>query len=260
MYNIEQVVYTFRGCMIDGALVTEEHISELTVVIEPNKMFPSQKKKVFYVFEEINCESKYYIVPRYWASTKFTCLQFLTNSREKMYNLQFEGCLKQEIQQTAASSCITQLKCEGGGVLSLPTGTGKTVVSLYIACALKLKTLVIVHKQILINQWTQRIKQFIPNAKIGRVQQTTVNTVECDIVVGMLQSIAMHEYDDDLFDDIGFAVFDEVHVVPTPVFSRALLKLQHIPYLLGLSATPERRDGLSKVVTGLLGQFVFNIT
>jgi superfamily II DNA or RNA helicase len=254
----DDMIYTLRGCMVDGELVTEEHISELTVVITPSMMFPNQKKKEFKVFETINFGSEivYYIIPRYWASTKFGSLQFLTNSQEQLSRLQFEGCLG-AVQKDAAEKCIKQINSEGGGVLSMPTGMGKTVIALYIACRLQVKTIVIVHKQILMNQWINRIEQFIPDARIGSIQQSRVNTVQCDILVGMLQSISMHEYDVDLFDDIGFAIFDEVHVSPTPVFSRALLKLQHIPNLLGLSATPERRDGLSEVFHWFLGPTCF---
>ena len=79
---------------------------------------------------------------------------------------------------------------------------------------------------------------------------------DCDIVVGMLQSIAMRDYDEYIFHDFGMVIFDEVHVVPAPVFSRALLKLC-TPYVLGLSATPERRDGLTRVIHWFVGPTFF---
>ena len=136
------------------------------------------------------------------------------------------------------------------------TVTHNTVVALYVACCLKIKTLVVVHKSFLLDQWEERIKTFVPLARIGRVQQNIEDVDECDIVVGMLQSIAMREYDDETFRDFGLVIFDEVHVVPAPVFSRALLRLS-APYMLGLSATPVRRDGLSHVIHWFIGPTFF---
>lgn len=136
------------------------------------------------------------------------------------------------------------------------TVTHNTAVALYVACIMKVKTLVVVHKQFLTDQWENRIETFVPFAKIGRLQRDMEDVHDCDIVVGMLQSIAMREYDEDLLQDFGLVIFDEVHVVPAPVFSRALLRLC-APYMLGLSATPVRRDGLSKVINWFLGPIFY---
>lgn len=136
------------------------------------------------------------------------------------------------------------------------TVTHNTVLALYIACCLKIKTLVVVHKSFLLDQWEERIKTFVPLARIGRVQQNVEDVDGRDIVVGMLQSIAMREYDDETFRDFGLVIFDEVHVVPAPVFSRALLRLS-APYMLGLSATPVRRDGLSYVIHWFIGPLFY---
>ena len=136
------------------------------------------------------------------------------------------------------------------------TVTHNTALALYVASVMKVKTLVVVHKQFLTDQWENRIETFVPFAKIGRLQRDMEDVHDCDIVVGMLQSIAMREYDEDLLQDFGLVIFDEVHVVPAPVFSRALLRLC-APYMLGLSATPVRKDGLSKVINWFLGPIFY---
>ena len=64
---------------------------------------------------------------------------------------------------------------DGGGLLEIPCGRGKTVMALKIAAELGVKTLVIVHKTFLANQWIERIRQFIPNARIGRIQGQTID-------------------------------------------------------------------------------------
>ena len=89
---------------------------------------------------------------------------------------------------------------------------------------LKVKTLVVVHKEFLVNQWKERIAQFLPNAKVGKIQSNVINTKDKDIVIGMLQSISMKEYDESVFSDFGFVIYDECHHLGAEVFSKALLK------------------------------------
>ena len=62
-------------------------------------------------------------------------------------------------------------------------------LALYIATALKKKTLVIVHKSFLLNQWIERINEFVPKAKVGKIQGQIIDIEGKDIVIGMLQSL-----------------------------------------------------------------------
>jgi superfamily II DNA or RNA helicase len=146
----------------------------------------------------------------------------------------------------------------GGGIISVPCGYGKTVLALYIAAKLNVKTLVIVHKGFLLDQWKERIEEFLPNTEIGRIQAKVANIENKDIVIGMLQSISMKEYDESIFKDFGLVIYDECHHLGAEVFSKALLKT-NFKYLLGLSATPTRLDGLSKVFEWYLGDIVYSI-
>ena len=113
----------------------------------------------------------------------------------------------------------------GGGIISVPCGYGKTVIALYIAAKLNLKTLVVVHKEFLVNQWKERIEQFIPDAEIGRIQSKIVKSQNKDIVIGMLQSISMIDYDDDLFNDFGLVIYDECHHLGAEVFSNIFVSI-----------------------------------
>ena len=74
----------------------------------------------------------------------------------------------------------------------------------------------------------------------------------------MLQSISMIEYPEDTFRDFGFVIFDECHHLGAEVFSRALFKT-NARYTLGLSATPNRSDGLTKVFHWYLGPTLYSI-
>jgi len=144
----------------------------------------------------------------------------------------------------------------GGGLLEIPCGRGKTVIALKIISLLKKKTLVIVHKGFLLNQWIERIEQFLPAAKVGRIQGQVIDIENKDIVLGMLQSLSMKEYPEDMFNSFGLTIVDECHHISSEVFSRSLQKIITF-YTLGLSATMQRKDGLSKVFKMFLGDIVY---
>jgi len=143
-----------------------------------------------------------------------------------------------------------------GGIISLPCGWGKTVIALYLISKLSVKSLIVVHKEFLLNQWKERIQEFLPEAKIGIIQQNLVDVVGKDIVICMLQSISMKEYPHWVFEDFGTVIIDEAHHISSEVFSRALPKLNS-KYMLALSATPKRKDKLEKVMEWYIGPYLF---
>jgi superfamily II DNA or RNA helicase len=144
----------------------------------------------------------------------------------------------------------------GGGLLELPCAWGKTSASLYIISQLRKKTLVIVHKEFLLNQWVERIQQFLPKARVGRIQGQIIDIEDKDIVIGMLQSLSMKEYPQSVFDSFGFTIIDEVHHISSQTFSNALFKIV-TKYMLGLSATMNRKDGTTKVFKMFLGDVIY---
>lgn len=97
------------------------------------------------------------------------------------------------------------------------TITHNTVMGLNIISKLKQKTLVIVHKEFLMNQWIERIEQFLPNARVGRIQGQKIDIENKDIVLGMLQSLSMIDYDIKLFRQFGFTIVDECFTYDTKV-------------------------------------------
>ena len=145
---------------------------------------------------------------------------------------------------------------KGGGLISLKCGGGKTVLALWIASLLKKKTIVVVHKDFLMTQWRDRILQFLPDAKIGKIQQNTIDIEDKDIVLAMVQSLSMKEYPEETFQSFGLAIFDECHHLGAETFSKALPKVAS-KYMLGLSATPNRKDGLRRVFEWYIGNMVY---
>jgi superfamily II DNA or RNA helicase len=106
------------------------------------------------------------------------------------------------------------------------------------------------------NQWIERIHQFLPCARVGKIQGQIIDIDNKDIVIGMLQSLSMKDYPASTFDSFGLTIIDEVHHISSEVFSNTLFKLV-TKYMLGLSATMNRKDGTTKVFKLFLGNVIF---
>jgi superfamily II DNA or RNA helicase len=135
------------------------------------------------------------------------------------------------------------------------TVTHNTVIALNIASLFQVKTLIVVHKGFLLNQWKERIEQFT-DSPIGIIQQNKVDIDGKHFVIGMLQSIAKDKYDSNIFADFGLVIFDEAHHAPSKYFSRAL-PLINCKKTLALSATPKRSDKLEKVLHWYFGPIIY---
>jgi superfamily II DNA or RNA helicase len=142
------------------------------------------------------------------------------------------------------------------GIISLHTGGGKTVCALYIASRLRVPALVVVHNTFLRDQWVDRVKAFLPNARIGRVQADVADVADKDVVIVMLQTLSMKELNDNLFASIGLVIVDECHHIASEVFVQALPKVTS-KYMLGLSATPDRKDKLMYAIHWFLGPLLY---
>jgi hypothetical protein len=223
---------------------------ELTVrpIVNNEFGFPPPPFKVFKETQKNLC------VPRFYASDRFGPLDADTRPEPARCVFNFRGKLRDETFQNVALRKAIEV---GHGVLSLPCGYGKTTVALAIASRLGLRTMIVEHKEFLAHQWRERIQQFCPGATIGIVQQDKIQ-IDCDFVIAMLQSLSLKEYTFDQFESIGTLFVDEAHHVCARVFSQSLFKLcpRHV---FGLSATPERKDGLTRVLHWFLGPTFFSV-
>jgi superfamily II DNA or RNA helicase len=188
-------------------------------------------------------------VPRFWHPIIHT-----TNFGEiTPIRPQFAGALKPDLDQPrAVDAVLTSLRRTGGAVLSLGTGQGKTTCACYVIATLGVKTIVLVHKDVLRTQWAERIAQFLPGTTVSFVQGGTCD-LSGDVVVAMLQTLVGREY---AFPGFGMVVVDESHHIAAETFSTAMRGLC-CPYSLGLSATPERKDGLTRVMHWFLGPLAY---
>lgn len=137
------------------------------------------------------------------------------------------------------------------------TVTHNTVMALKIICNIQKKTLILVHKEFLMNQWIERIEEFVPNARVGKIQAQICDIEDKDIVIGMIQTMYTKTYDQSVYDQFGLTVIDEVHRIGSEEFSKTLLKTI-TPYMLGISATVERKDKLTKLLYMFIGPKIYS--
>ena len=249
---------TLKGYKIDKSLVKdyEDLYKDLTVKPVVAKGYESTISE----YNILRKSKNYYYLPRFYGISRYG----LNNkSYEECFTydftpiqINFKGELRDK-QKEIINTVMPKLYETGGGIITLPCGYGKTILSLYITSLIKLKTLILVHKSFLVDQWIERIKEFIPDVSIGTIKQNKIDTNK-DIVIGMIQSLSMHDYDPELLKGFGLIIIDECHHIAAKVFYQSLNKVNS-KYIIGLSATPERKDGLTKVIKWYVGDFLYKI-
>jgi len=167
-------------------------------------------------------------------------------------NIVFQGKLR-PLQQNA----VDGFSKYSMGLLKSPTGAGKTVMALHLIAHRKQPALIVVHTKELLNQWVESIGTFLG------IQAADVGIIGCGkfrigskITVGMVQTL--HKRAAEVSPFIGHLVLDECHRAPALHYANAIKQFD-CKYLLGLTATPYRRDGLGKVIQWFIGPIVGEI-
>ncbi|MDR1440508.1 MAG: DEAD/DEAH box helicase family protein [Clostridiales bacterium] len=132
------------------------------------------------------------------------------------------------------------------GVIQMKTGKGKSVLALYIAKHLGLKTLIVVHKDDLAKGWREDIASaFTGMPEVGLIKAKAFEIGEL-ITIATVQTLQKYRDDRPLFQAFGLVIQDEAHHAPSASFS--LVGRFESRYKLALTATPERSDGLSHII------------
>lgn len=161
-----------------------------------------------------------------------------------LLDVQFRGTLRAD-QEAALSAVLAH----DTGMLVAPTGFGKTVVAAALMARRRVNTLVLVHRQGLQRQWMERLGGFLEGAEpfIGTLGGGKSDLSGC-IDVMVMQSLARLGEESTLTQGYGQIIVDECHHVSAVSFE-AILRAATARYVLGLTATPIRRDGLQPILT-----------
>lgn len=167
-------------------------------------------------------------------------------STHPVINFSFKGKLR-SFQQEA----VDQMLARDFGTLSSATGSGKTIMALYMIAQRRQPTLIVVHTRELAAQWIERIESFlrISPEKIGMIgggKKVVGEKISVALVQSLYKCVA------EIAGHIGFLIVDECHRCPSRTFTEAVTGFDS-RYMLGLSATPWRRDKLSKLIFWHLG-------
>ena len=161
----------------------------------------------------------------------------------KVLNVKFNGTLLQEQEESVARLLSYDI-----GVLSAPTAFGKTVVGAKLIAERKVNTLILVHRKHLLDQWRGKLNMFL-NIEENRIGQIGggKKKVTNDIDIAMLQSLNRKGVIEDLVAEYGQVIVDECHHIPAFTFESVLRQIR-AKYVVGLTATPTRKDGHHPII------------
>lgn len=208
-------------------------------------------------------EREYIGVPRAFGLRRYPWLEVVdTTSRGDQIEVpQLPNTNHPRVQDPAAQAAFMtdleqELLCNRTFIGRAPTGSGKTVCALWLIGRVGVRTIVLVHLERLMAQWIEEIqdKLGLPRERIGIAQGSTGEWQDKDIVIGMLPSISERplRYGREFYRAFGLAIFDEVHKIGAPLFAQSVWQFPAY-YRLGLSATPKRKDGGTRVFVWHLG-------
>ncbi|PIR23531.1 MAG: hypothetical protein COV44_02345 [Deltaproteobacteria bacterium CG11_big_fil_rev_8_21_14_0_20_45_16] len=166
-----------------------------------------------------------------------------TRPKFRRKRIKFKGELR-----TDQKKAVKEMVKHDFGVLVAPPGVGKTVIGCYMIAKRKLSTLVLVHRKPLMDQWIDRIGDFLdidPKeiGSFGGVRKKPKGKID----VAMLQTLSKLEDSSDFLSQYGQVIIDECHHIPAVSFEEVLKKIP-AKYFLGLTATPIRKDGLQAIL------------
>ncbi len=196
-------------------------------------------------------------LPRAWAASAYGAAagDAMPDGDALRAELAFGGAARPH-QVAAMAAYAAAGNC---GIICLPCGYGKTFTAIRIALTLRKRFLIVVHKEFLMNQWSGELKALVPGIRIGRIQGERCEIGDdVDCAIAMIQTICSRSYPAGMFSGFGLAIFDEAHHLAAEHFSQTLQRIQ-CRAMLGLTATPKRTDGLTKVFEWFLGPICYQI-
>lgn len=153
----------------------------------------------------------------------------------------FNGQLRQK-QAEVKDLAIQNLNKNGAFIIAGATAFGKTATSIYLLSVIKMKTVIIVNRVVLMKQWKLEIEKFLDKPKVKILTVKDYDTSKDDIFI--INAVNIEKFPESFFDDVGLVIVDEIHQIMSKTMAKCL---HHIfpRYILGLSATPYRNDGLN---------------
>lgn len=238
---------------LESRIIEEVKVTKIDGNSFYTSSFPINRKETVvrpYKMNEDNTIS----LPFRWALDNVPTIQRPDRSSLTPISTRFTTTLR-SIQQEIKDECVSFLNRKGCVLISLYPGAGKTCLSIYLASRIGLKTLFVCHRLVLIEQWKKALERFIDKPRVGFVKiekkkEKLEASLDNDFLIVNAQNVK--KLGAECFQDVGLVVVDEIHAIMAESLSECLYHLRP-RYLVGLSATPNRPDGLDGLLDFYFG-------
>lgn len=213
--------------------------------------YGNQQPKYMYPYElvEENGEDHLYLPFAYASKYKVPRPK---KSNFDTIDVEFVQKLRPE-QRVVKREAVNSLSRTGSIVISAYTGFGKTASAIYLTVTkLKLKTLVVVNRVLLMKQWKKSFEFFTPGVKV-QIVEPKKKPVDPDADVYIMNAINVEKMGRQVFSKVGTMIVDELHLIMSEVLSRCM-NIINPRFVIGLSATPYRPDGMNKLIELYFGK------
>ena len=192
---------------------------------------------------------EYFGLPRYLGMSLFG----IPKDDRRVLGEPIEATFQKDLfpqQQDIVNNVLEVLRSWGGATLIADCGVGKTGMAIYILSILKRKTCILCNRDLLMTQWAESLTKFLGPVKISYIQGSDHVDLSGDIVIASIGTVIKLERKQLI--SFGLVIIDEMHhlAAQSLVWSVPLFQAK---YTLGLTATPQRSDGLENVLYWLAG-------
>jgi len=155
---------------------------------------------------------------------------------------------------------VSKIALHDEGILCAPTAFGKTAAAAWLIAKRKVNTLVMVHRQQLLDQWHERLAMFLnlPPKAIGQIGGGKMDRTGC-VDIAVIQSLHRKEEVKDFVPEYGQVIVDECHHISAFTFEQVMKQVK-ARYVVGLTATPTRKDGHHPIIYMQCGPTRFNMS
>lgn len=219
--------------------------------------------RVWQLFKE---EENFINIPRGCLKDLILIFEFLKieyeiiDRREEGQEIEVELCKNLRSDQETA---LVNIMCEENGVFVAPPGFGKTVIAAALISEYKRNTLVLVNNVSLIDQWKERLNEFLQVNYEYKKEKDKFGVYygAKKKLTGNIDIASIHSFDDsvesnEILSKYGMIIVDEVHHLAARTFER-VLRNTNTKYIYGLTATPKRSDRNEKIIYKTIGDIIY---
>jgi superfamily II DNA or RNA helicase len=155
---------------------------------------------------------------------------------------------------------VAKFSCHDEGILCAPTAFGKTAAAAWLIAMRKVNTLILVHRQQLLDQWHERLAMFtdLPAKSIGQIGGGKTDRTGC-VDIAIIQSLYRKGEVKDFVAEYGHVIVDECHHISAFTFEQVMKQVK-ARFVVGLTATPTRKDGHHPIIYMQCGPIRFNVS